>query len=405
MTSIGWWHKIIMDGTDTLEVRTFGVAPGDRIGAGASPYAFDRADSSAFHVIAIRSSGSVLIDSKSGLVPEGQRSVSGFAHRFIVTAGPVVVGTLSSDAGEVIQLRTVPERLAKERLRNGTARRSGGSMTTIMGKPYTPKPDTTFDQPPRLLAQVPAWLPKPWRRSQSDRLVYVMAVVDTNGHISNPKLAVTNPPDIETAILEAAKHFKFEPARKRNRPVIAPWGFNVELKHPRSGELAEPEDSSSTAEDVGRKVSVRIRASAYYDSVDEEYCYSYALENRSKGPARVTSLTLMGCATDVQDEFEAPEKWNGYVCGSSPGVQGWIIWEKEPAEGRFGYATKPGAWLAPMKFKSRARPGRVRWLARMATDKSFPNTMPCSPSELDASVEGSLSGTIMGPVPSAPGRP
>lgn len=152
---------------------------------------------------------------------------------------------------------------------------------------------------------------------------------------------------------------------------------------------------------AGRDVGVHIRASAYYDSVDETYRYSYALENRSRGPARVTTFALLGCATGLKDELERPDNWNGFFCGNRPDVMGWMIWEKEPAEGLFGYATKPGAWLAPMKFKSKSPPGKVRWLVQTASERAVYFPIPCDPSP-----EPPLSGTIVGPagsVPLAPG--
>lgn len=396
MTSIGWSHRVVMDRTDTLEVRTVGVAPGDRIAAEGSSF-FSRADSSAFRVMAIRTNGSVLMESATGLVPAGQRFRMGFGHRFIVTAAPLDVGTASYDAGEVFRFRVVPEAVALERFRNGTERRKGQSLTTMMGRPYTPKPDTTFDQPPRIVTQVTARMPRPWRKDTSDHLVYVTAVVDTNGRVTDPKIVLKSPSNIETVVLDAARRFVFEPARKRGQPVSTGWGFNVELKRPRSGELAAPEDRVSTGWIAGKDVAVLIRASAYYDSVGEQYCYSYTLENQSKGDARVTRLALLGCDTGLKDEMQSPEKWNGFICGNRPGEMGWFIWEKDPTEGLFGHAVKPGARLEPMTFKTRAPVGRVRWIAQAETDKGFIYVDPCTD---QGDPIGSASGTIAGPVSS-----
>jgi hypothetical protein len=105
MTAIGWYGR----GTDTLGVKTVSVTPGDHIAADAPRYMHPSPDSTAFRVLGVRSNGSVLMESKSGLVPAAGRFRHGYRHRFIVTRSPISVGTASDDAGAIFKLRVVTE--------------------------------------------------------------------------------------------------------------------------------------------------------------------------------------------------------------------------------------------------------------------------------------------------------
>ena len=396
MISYRWAHRFMMDRLDTLEMRTLGVRPGDWI----SVQPFGRADS--LRAVGIRSNGCVLMESSRGLVPMGGRYRDGFGYRFIVTSRHQDVGTPSSDAGYVFCFRVIPEAMALEHFRKGTELRKGGSLTTFMGKPYTPPRDTTFDEPPRVMTPVIAWMPRPWRKDVGDHLVYVTAQIDASGRVSGVDVALRQQqPHFEAAIKKAALGFRFKPAQKSGHPVRTPWGFNVEFKHPRSGELAAPEDTASTVWLAGLRVGARIRSSAYYDSVDEKYCYSYILENCSKGRERIVSLSLMGCDPGLKDESENPEKWNGFFCGDRPGMMGWQIWEKDLSEGFYGACLKPGAVLSPLKFKTKAPPGRVQWAAQTTTHTDLSNIgFPC-PGSRGPNLGAVISGTIMGPAGSA----
>ena len=99
-------------------------------------------------------------------------------------------------------------------------------------------PDTTFDEPPRVLKQVRAKFPRPWRLNGYEGFVLVNLLIDSTGHVSQAKVELRAPADIDSAVIQAARRWVFLPARKRGRPVATRWHISVELRHPRSGELA-----------------------------------------------------------------------------------------------------------------------------------------------------------------------
>ncbi len=106
MISIGWGK---FGSTDTLGVKTVSVAPGAHIAADAPQYMHPSSDSTAFRVLGVRSNGSVLMESKSGLVPAAGWFRRGYRHRFIVTTSPISVGTASQDGGALFKLRVVTD--------------------------------------------------------------------------------------------------------------------------------------------------------------------------------------------------------------------------------------------------------------------------------------------------------
>jgi TonB family protein len=268
-------------------------------------------------------------------------------------------------------------------------------------------PDTTFDEPPRVLKQVRAKFPWPWRPNGYEGFVLVNLLIDSTGHVSQAKVELRAPADIDSAVVQAARRWIFSPARKRGRPVATRWHISVELRHPRSGELASRRNRTSVSrtyiddpDAVWGIAMARISGSAYFDSVSQKYCYSYELENQSTNGDRVAAFALLGCAEGVVDEWDNPDHWNGMMgCGGRRDVLGWIIWDRDSTGSYFTYAARPGSSLTRMQFKSRLPPGTVSWVAQTAVESEFESILVgCSQSSSDVLQKCTLSGTIVGPV-------
>jgi len=81
------------------------------------------------------------------------------------------------------------------------------------------KPDTTFDEPPRVITKVGAIFPRPWDLRRGEGTVLVNVVVDSTGQVSRAKVALSWPAEIESVLVRAARRWTFSAARKRGRPV------------------------------------------------------------------------------------------------------------------------------------------------------------------------------------------
>ena len=271
--------------------------------------------------------------------------------------------------------------------------------------------DTTFDEPPRALSTVSAQLPKPWPANDSERLVYVQITVDSTGAVTRASTVLPIAAALDSVIVRAARQWTFVPARKRGIPVATAWWINVELLHPKSRELSRPEDTLSVARGSApgnRDAEVRVRGSAYFDSVARKYRYSYDIENRSRGGERITGFAMLGCAVEAVDGnttrmeldySEYPPYWNGFAgCGGRRDVFGLIPWEPDSA-GLFSRTIRPGGRLTPVRFLSRFPPGTVRWVVQTAAQDTFTYLMtPCSSSDSGPLEALPLSGTIVGPI-------
>ena len=268
-------------------------------------------------------------------------------------------------------------------------------------------PDTTFDEAPRVLKQVRARFPRPWRLNGYEGLVLVNLLIDSTGHVSQARTELRMPSDIDSAVVQAARRWTFSPARKRGRPVATRRHISVELRHPQSGELASLRNRTSVgttyADDPDAAqgtAGARITASAYFDSVSQKYCYSYDLENRSTNEDHVSAFVLLGCAGGVVDEWDQPDHWNGMIgCGGRRDVLGWTIWDRDSTGSYFTYAARPGSSLTRMRFKSKFPPGTVSWVVQTATRSDFESILVgCCQSSPDVLQKCALSGTIVGPV-------
>ena len=108
-------------------------------------------------------------------------------------------------------------------------------MTSILTSHAVPQPLTLSPpiggqvQPARLLKSVQPVYPQIARSSHAAGDVTVDALIDADGNVTNLK-AVSGPPILRQAAMDAVRQWKYDPARLDGRPVPIHLGLTVRFR-------------------------------------------------------------------------------------------------------------------------------------------------------------------------------
>jgi TonB family protein len=105
-------------------------------------------------------------------------------------------------------------------------------------EPASPAPDGAsleFDSPPRVIKGVRPQYPQAAFVAKIEGTVLIEALVDVDGRVSKARV-IQSVPGLDEAALEAARRWRFEPARKGGKPVVTiihmPVAFRIYDKEP-----------------------------------------------------------------------------------------------------------------------------------------------------------------------------
>jgi hypothetical protein len=240
------------------------------------------------------------------------------------------------------------------------------------------------------------------RRSGFEGNVAVFARVDSVGH-AEVRADGTVAPEILDAAEACARRWKFRPGLKDGRPVTCSMVLTIRFAHPKSGNLATPEDRQARMMAQfpgGTRAEVVVEASATFDSVTKMYHYSYRVVNQKTSSRDLVAFALMPTPERV-DDLERPDGWNGFFgCGGRRDVVGWELWGDDYRRSASDFAVSPNQEIANMGFQSSRPPTRIRWFASM-TPRGDLGTVAweCGSGSAQPMLGCPVQGTIVGPAP------